>query len=169
MALLARLDRALGPGVLDRPIIALDQNQRGLTQPPNRGIEDLRSGAFDALFKQASDKPSELYVKAQTRPHPPTVALARISPVSPISEALPPYPPLARAARISGVVSFTLLVAADGSVNNFQVTSGHPLLRKAVEAEVSKWTFSTEAAGRSAEGAIQFSTNCFPVMFSDNH
>ena len=159
MTLLARLDQALGPGVLERPIFGLEGQPRP-TQPQNRDLEDLRRGAFDILFKQAPDKPSELYLKAQNRPPPPTVTLAKVSPVRPISEALPTYPPIARAARISGVVSFTLDVTPNGSVNNFQVTSGHPLLRKAVEAEVTKWRFSAEAAGRSIEGAIQFSTNC---------
>jgi TonB family protein len=158
MALLARLYQALGPGVLEHPIFTLDGN-RGQT-PVYPQLADLQRGVFDALFKNAPDKPSELYVKAHNPPPAPTVSLVRISPVRPTSEALPPYPPLARLAKISGVVSFTFAVTADGSVNNFQVSSGHPLLRKAVEAEVLKWRFSVEAAGLSVEAVIRFSTNC---------
>jgi TonB family protein len=160
MALFARLDQALGPGVLERPVFALDELQRDQGLMTTQSIEDLRYGAFDPLFKQAPHKPSELYLKAQSRPRLPTVVLAQVSPVHPISEFLPPYPPLARAARISGTVSFTLLVTADGHISNFRVTSGHPLLRKAVEDEVTKWRFSMEAAGQSIEGSMQFSINC---------
>lgn len=160
MALLSRLDQTLGPGVLERPIFALDESHKGQVQPISRDMEDLRRGTFDALFKQAPDKPSELYLKAQSSPPPPTVTLAKISPIRPVSGALPGYPPLARAARISGVVSFTLDVTPDGGVNNFQVIDGHPLLRKAVEAEVMKWKFPTDASGSPIEGIIQFSNNC---------
>jgi len=58
------------------------------------------------------------------------------------------------------VVSFTLDVKADGRITNFKVTDGHPLLRKAVEVEVAKWTFPPEANGMSIEGSIQFSNSC---------
>jgi hypothetical protein len=160
MALLARLDQVLGPGVLERPVFTLDESHRATKQALNRDMEDLRRGVFDALFKQAPDKPSELYLKAENPPPPPTVTLAKISPVRPISEALPGYPPLARIAGVSGVVSFTLDIAPDGKVNSFQVIDGHPLLRKAVEAEVTKWKFPSEASGRSIEGSVQFSNNC---------
>ena len=159
MSLLARLDKALGPGVLERPIFSLE-GQPGRTQPQDRDLEDLRRGTFDSLFVQAPDKPSDLYLKAQNPPPLPTVTLAKISPFRPISETLPAYPPLARATRTSGVVSFTLVVSRDGGADNFQMTSGHPLLRKAVEVETTKWRFSPDAAGRSIEGAIQFSLNC---------
>jgi hypothetical protein len=161
MALLARLDQALGPGVLERPIFSLEGSQPERSEARSASLDDLRRGAFDVLFKDAPDKPSEIYLKAQNAlPPPPTVTLARISPVRPLSESLPKYPPLARAARVSGVVSFTLDVTSGGAVDKFQVISGHPLLRNAVEAEVTKWTFSTDATGQSIQGAIEFSINC---------
>jgi hypothetical protein len=159
MALLARLDQALGPGVLERPIFTLNESRQGQEQRRASGIEDLRRGAFDDLFLKAPHRPSELYIRAQNPPPLPTVSVSTIS-ERPISETLPPYPPLARAVGVSGLVSFTLSVRADGSVNNFKVISGNPLLRSAVETEVPKWTFSEKAAGRLIEGAIQFSTNC---------
>lgn len=158
MALLARLDQALGGGVLDRPIFTLD-GKRDQT-PVSPELDNLRRGVFDTLFMHTPDKPSELYIEAQNPPPQPTVLLAKISPVRPVSEALPPYPTLARAANISGVVSFTLSVAPDGTVADFQVVDGHPLLRKAVETELLKWRFQPEAVGRSVEGSVEFSTNC---------
>jgi hypothetical protein len=160
MTLLARLDQALGPGVLDRPIFSVE-SQPVRTQAQSANLADLRRGAFDVLFRDAPDRPSELYLKAQEPPPPPpTVTLARISPVRPISETLPKYPPIARAARVSGLVSFTLDVTSDGAAHNFRLISGHPLLRNAVEAEVTKWRFPADATGRSIEGAIEFSNNC---------
>lgn len=160
MALLARLDQALGPGVLDRPIFGVE-GQSVPTQAQSAALADLRRGAFDVLFTGAPDKPSELYLKAQEPPPPPpTVELGRISPVRPLAETLPKYPPIARATRTSGLVSFALDVAPDGAVRNFRLVSGHPLLRSVVEAEVTKWKFPTDAAGQTVEGAIEFSYNC---------
>jgi hypothetical protein len=37
MALLTRLDQALGPGVLERSILALDEDHRGQVQPLDSG------------------------------------------------------------------------------------------------------------------------------------
>jgi len=85
-----------------------------------------QSARATILFKQAPDKPSELYLKAQIPPPSPTVSLAGIRPVRPTIEALPAYPPIARAARVSGVVAFTLEVTADGRADKFQVTARPP-------------------------------------------
>ena len=40
----------------------------------------------------------------------------------------PVYPPLAKQARIQGTVRFTAIIGRDGTIQNLQVVSGHPLL-----------------------------------------
>jgi TonB family protein len=63
-------------------------------------------------------------------------------PTPPIVKRVEPeYPPLARQARISGVVKFVVTIAADGSVANLEVQSGHPLLVPAALQAVKNWTF----------------------------
>jgi protein TonB len=53
----------------------------------------------------------------------------------------PPYPPLARAARISGTVRLTAIIATDGSIQRLQVISGHPLLVKSAIDAVQQWRY----------------------------
>jgi TonB family protein len=53
----------------------------------------------------------------------------------------PEYPPLARQARISGIVRLRATIAADGSIKNIQVASGHPLLVPPTLNAVKQWVF----------------------------
>jgi protein TonB len=41
------------------------------------------------------------------------------------------YPPLAKQARIQGTVRFTAIIGKDGTIQNLQLVSGHPLLVEA--------------------------------------
>jgi hypothetical protein len=70
MALLARLDHALGPAAVDKSTLFQ------LTYPDTSSIKgadpavmaDLKSGKFDDLFIGASNKPSQLYAQAVAPP-----------------------------------------------------------------------------------------------------
>lgn len=53
------------------------------------------------------------------------------------------YPDLAMRARIQGTVRFNALIAADGSVLDVQVVSGHPLLVMPARTAVKQWTYET--------------------------
>ncbi len=57
-----------------------------------------------------------------------------------VSKVDPVYPPLALQARISGQVRFTVIIGKDGSIQNIQLVSGHPLLAAAKDA-VSQYVF----------------------------
>jgi TonB family protein len=162
MALLGRLDQALGRGVMERPIFALVE-----PTPPLRGnsksddLARLSAGAFGALFQSAPHKLSDLYRLAQAPPPPPpTVELLRTSPWSPVFPSVPQYPTLARMARIAGQVAFTLEVTSGGTVSDLEFLSGHVMLQKAVESEVARWKFPQDAAGQRIEGVIEFKINC---------
>ncbi len=58
-----------------------------------------------------------------------------------IQRVLPVYPPLARQARVSGAVLLKAIIAADGSVEQLTVVSGHPLLIQAAVAAVQQWRY----------------------------
>jgi TonB family protein len=53
----------------------------------------------------------------------------------------PVYPQIARQARITGEVKLALNVAADGSVTDVKVLSGHPMLIQSAITSVKKWKF----------------------------
>jgi hypothetical protein len=78
MQLLSRLDDAVGPGVMDKPMIAIPyENQPSEKDQNLAGLEDVRAGKYDELFAGASDKPSDLYAAAQYRPPAPTCAVGK--------------------------------------------------------------------------------------------
>ena len=53
-----------------------------------------------------------------------------------VRQPKPVYPPLARQARIQGVVRFTAIIGKDGTIQNLQLMSGHPLLVQSAQDAV---------------------------------
>jgi len=51
------------------------------------------------------------------------------------------YPPLAVQAQISGMVHFTVIIGKDGTLQNIQLISGHPLLVAAAKDAVSQYVY----------------------------
>ncbi len=58
-----------------------------------------------------------------------------------IKKVIPTYPPLARQARVSGTVQLVGIIAKDGTIQQLQVASGHPLLVKAALDAVRQWIY----------------------------
>ena len=58
-----------------------------------------------------------------------------------IRKVIPEYPPLARSARISGVVRLIGVIGKDGTIQNLQLVSGHPLLARAAMEAVHQWVY----------------------------
>ena len=65
-----------------------------------------------------------------------TVAAARI-----IKKLSPVYPPLARQTRIQGTVRLHVILSKDGSVQQLEVLSGHPLLVQSAMDAVRQWKY----------------------------
>jgi periplasmic protein TonB len=53
----------------------------------------------------------------------------------------PSYPALARQARIQGVVVLTAIIDKNGSIQNLQLVSGHPMLAPAAIEAVKQWLY----------------------------
>lgn len=166
MALLRRLDAALGDSVLDQPAFTLSEPaERPVPELKSDALlDDLGQGKFDTLFDKAPDKLSELFRQARNPPPQPTVELVSSSPFRPISLSPVGYPTLAKLTHTGGQVTFTVEVTADGGVSNFKILSGHPLLQKQVEAIVAGSRFPTEAAGQEIRATIEFKMNCPSVQ-----
>ncbi|MGA1984860.1 MAG: energy transducer TonB [Candidatus Sulfotelmatobacter sp.] len=58
-----------------------------------------------------------------------------------IRKVNPAYPPLARQARIQGVVILQAQISKDGSIENLQLISGHPMLAPAAIEAVKQWKY----------------------------
>ena len=54
---------------------------------------------------------------------------------------LPVYPPLARTTKVSGTVRLHAIIAADGSIAELNVVSGHPWLVAAAFDAVKQWLY----------------------------
>jgi protein TonB len=58
-----------------------------------------------------------------------------------IHRVQPDYPPLARQARIQGAVVLQAVISRDGTIENLQVLSGHPMLVPSALAAVRQWRY----------------------------
>lgn len=58
-----------------------------------------------------------------------------------VRKVVPVYPPLARQARVSGTVRLIGVIAKDGTIQQLQVVSGHPLLLAAAMDAVRQWIY----------------------------
>jgi periplasmic protein TonB len=77
-------------------------------------------------------------------PPPPTARPPRISHMMEgnlIYRVQPIYPPLARAARIQGVVVIRAIISRNGTIENLQTMSGHPMLVGAALDAVRQWRY----------------------------
>jgi TonB family protein len=160
MQLLARLDHAVGPGVMERPIFLVGDKAEPSIGSESEVLRDVGLGKYDGLFQRTTVKPSDVYRAAQNRPPPPSVRLASSSPAQPDLVVLPKYPPLARQAHIEGSVTFTVEVGPDGSPASFTLLKGHPVLSGAVKEAVSGWKFPKETTPQLIQATIEFGLNC---------
>jgi len=58
-----------------------------------------------------------------------------------IKRVQPNYPPLARQARIQGQVVLQAEISKDGTIQNLQLVSGHPMLAPAAIEAVKQWRY----------------------------
>jgi len=58
-----------------------------------------------------------------------------------VNRVQPLYPPLARQTRISGTVRLHAIISKEGTVQQLQVESGHPLLVQAALDAVKQWRY----------------------------
>lgn len=77
-----------------------------------------------------------------------------------IRKVTPTYPPLAKQARIQGTVRFTAVIGKDGTIQNLQLVTGHPLLVAAAQEAVKQWQYKpTLLNGEPVEVVTQIDVN----------
>jgi TonB family protein len=163
MAVLQRLDSAIGPEVMDKPIFPVD-TARSPRLVKGKLVDEILAGSFDSLFGQQT-KISAIAREAEMGPPAPTtVQIKQVSPIAPIAPVLPNYPPIAKLARVQGLVEATFDVGEDGVVRDINFVSEPRLrmLQTAVKEAISKWEFPESARGKSEKASILFQLNCTP-------
>ncbi|HLI85355.1 MAG TPA: TonB family protein [Bryobacteraceae bacterium] len=87
--------------------------------------------------------PSEVAIKVAPRAEPSTELRVggNVQAAKLIFQPRPTYPAEAKQAHIQGVVKLDVSVAADGTVQNIDVVSGHPLLVPAAVEAVKQWVY----------------------------
>ena len=77
-----------------------------------------------------------------------------------IRKVTPQYPPLAKQARVQGTVRFQAIIGKDGTIQNLQLMSGHPLLVPAATDAVKQWLYKpTLLNGEPVEVVTQIDVN----------
>ena len=77
-----------------------------------------------------------------------------------IKQPRPVYPPLAKQTRVQGVVRLIAIIGRDGTVQNLEVESGHPLLVPAALEAVKEWVYKpTLLNGEPVEVTTQIDVN----------
>jgi hypothetical protein len=161
MEILRQLDAALGPGVMDKPMLTLPGDAGGASLPPDSPtFQEIATGKYDPLFPGITETPSKIYLSIKEPIATPTVSFVKSSPSKPIVAPLPQYPPIARLARLEGTITFTVDVQADGRTTNFAVENGSPLFRVAMEDASHGWVFPSQAAGQRVVVTVEFALNC---------
>jgi protein TonB len=77
-----------------------------------------------------------------------------------IRKVTPQYPPLAKQARVQGTVKFQAIIGKDGTIQNLQLLSGHPLLVPSATDAVKQWLYRpTLLNGEPVEVVTQIDVN----------
>lgn len=77
-----------------------------------------------------------------------------------IRQVQPVYPALARQARVQGTVRFTAVIGKDGTIQNLQLISGHPLLVQAAHEALNQWVYRpTLLNGEPVEVVTEINVN----------
>ena len=93
------------------------------------------------IFGEILPKPKPPAAPAQALPSKPIVVGGGVQSARLLKKVMPVYPALARQARVSGTVRLIGIIAKDGTIQQLQVTSGHPLLVQSALDAVRQWIY----------------------------
>jgi hypothetical protein len=163
MRLLASLNRAVGPGVMERPIFPVAEGgEHPTNDSDSANLQDVGDGKYDDLFPAAPDTPSDLYrasLPAAAQPEP-SVRLVSSIPYDPQAFVLPVFPPIAIPLHAVGTVTITIQIDANGNVKDMLIYTGQPLFRHAVENTLTMWKYPMDAANKLIQVTLEYELNC---------
>ena len=134
--------RLVAPKVIPKDINIIKEEEL----PPDMGMQGIAvgvpggvaggslGGVLGSVVNKAAPPPPKVVPKRVTVGG--NVQAARL-----VNKVQPIYPPLARQTRISGTVKLHAIIGKDGTVQQLQMVSGHPLLVQAALDAVRQWRY----------------------------
>ena len=114
--------------------------------PPSLGIGPGVGGATNNIGTYipnyvAGPPPNKPPAAVQKAPAAPVPMGGDVQMAKLLRKVIPEYPQIAKSARISGVVRLIGTIGKDGTIQNLQVVSGHPMLARAALDAVRQWIY----------------------------
>ena len=105
------------------------------TTPATPAVQSPDAGRTGPAANREQAQPAGLHSVARVRVAPNVEADQLLHKVAPA------YPPLAQQARVQGVVTLKAQIGSDGSIENLELVSGHPLLAPAAIDAAKQWKY----------------------------
>jgi protein TonB len=121
--------------ILDAPPALATGSETGV--PGGTGVPS----AMSQLFREPIPQPKPRVADPPPAPVRPQKVGGDVQAAKLVTKVIPVYPPMARQVRVSGNVELIGVIAKDGSIQQLQVVSGHPLLVKAALEAVRQWIY----------------------------
>ncbi len=128
------LSKIVDIGLVEAPP-AFSPNDIGV--PGGTGVPAIIS----QLVIQPIPQPKPRVADPPSAPPQPIRVVSDVQSAKLLKKVIPIYPSLARQARISGTVRLIGVIAKDGTIQQLQVTSGHPLLIQSALDAVRQWVY----------------------------
>jgi protein TonB len=118
-------------------------------------------GIIGGIPTAAPPPPPPVKVEEKKPPTPQRIRVGgNVQQANLIKQPKPVYPPLAKQARIQGTVRFNAIIGKDGTIQNLQMVSGHPLLVPSAQEAVRQWVYRpTLLNGEPVEVQTQIDVN----------
>ena len=120
---------------VEAPPTVADRSVDGV--PGGTGV----ASAMSQLFHEPATLPKSRVADPPSAPAQPQRVGGDVQAAKLVKKVIPAYPPLARQARVSGTVQLIGVIAKDGTIQQLQVVSGHPLLVKSALDAVRQWIY----------------------------
>jgi periplasmic protein TonB len=110
--------------------------------PPSLGIGGATNniGTYIPNYV-AGPPPPKPAPPVQKAPSAPIQVTSDLQMAKLLRKIIPEYPQIAKSARISGVVRLIGTIGKDGTIQNLQIVSGHPMLARAALEAVRQWIY----------------------------
>ena len=131
------------PIVVEHPFTYSDGHDRPVSNvdPPMPSVlpGGGRQGTPDGINSILSDNYQKPILRQEpiTKPRPVSVMMEG----NLVHRVEPPYPMIAKQIRLQGTVVLRAMVGADGTIDQIQVVSGHPILAQAALEAVRQWRY----------------------------
>jgi protein TonB len=100
------------------------------------GQPGIQNSVIDSIGSSANVAPPP-----PPKPTAPPPRVSRMMEGNLIYKPQPVYPPMARAARIQGAVVLRAIISKNGTIENLEALSGHPMLIPAAIVAVKQWRY----------------------------